>query len=497
MQPELAGHKWDRGLFQSRWNEIARPLEDEKSWAYGQLPEYIWLGLIIYKLGREQGIKTAIQLLKYLKELNPKIESCKFSTLLTQEEEVQKNIFNHIKLLVGNDVLESLTLVFDIHDYPIFNNCFFNGASIESRLSLIEKIMKNAMGHQTNFTTDIKYIVLFFLFYCGKIRLMQGQEHIINDLNDYVTLSHKNEKMQRIRPLIRSCFVTYQSTNASNIDFLNKFWEDLSTMSTCKLFTVDFASKEDAYNMDKDQCIVAYRNIFDYFISIKQEVFVLDEKMTVLLGLSVFAYNRFYEVHNHSLYNTLAGRSAVRGIFEVLIIMKYLIREEKNHDNIWRDYQLYGLGKYKLVCEVNKEKNNKLNNEGSHIPLPYLNILVEEFLRPEFLDIDTRYFDNTNIRKKAELVELSDLYTIYYEYLTSYEHGFWGSVRESSFVKCDNPAHQYHCIPSIDLHDNLTSVWNDCVTLMHHIIDVLKHEYGIPEKLLSEVNNFDPKSIDE
>lgn len=41
MKPKLSGYTWKKGIFQSVWNEIANPLETEKSWTYGQLPEYI------------------------------------------------------------------------------------------------------------------------------------------------------------------------------------------------------------------------------------------------------------------------------------------------------------------------------------------------------------------------------------------------------------------------------------------------------------------------
>jgi hypothetical protein len=30
---------------------------------------------------------------------------------------------------------------------------------------------------------------------------------------------------------------------------------------------------------------------------------------------------------------------------------------------------------------------------------------------------------------------------------------------------------------------------------MHHIVNVLNEEYGIPDKLLVEVNKFGPKSV--
>lgn len=39
----------------------------------------------------------------------------------------------------------------------------------------------------------------------------------------------------------------------------------------------------------------------------------------------------------------------MRVLVEDFIMMKYLSKNEALHDNIWRDYQLYGMGLYKLV----------------------------------------------------------------------------------------------------------------------------------------------------
>uniref|UniRef100_UPI004057B053 helix-turn-helix domain-containing protein n=1 Tax=Agathobacter sp. TaxID=2021311 RepID=UPI004057B053 len=33
------------------------------------------------------------------------------------------------------------------------------------------------------------------------------------------------------------------------------------------------------------------------------------------------------------------------------------------------------------------------------------------------------------------------------DYDSSFEHGLWGAIRESSLLKCNNPAHKYHCLP--------------------------------------------------
>ena len=84
-------------------------------------------------------------------------------------------------------------------------------------------------------------------------------------------------------------------------------------------------------------------------------------------------------------------------------------------------------------------------------------LLIDE----EFLNMDTRYFDSQSIRQKAESVNEKELFGLYYDYDTSFEHALWGAIRESAMLKCDNPAHQYHNVPDIEGQLVLKSVMAD------------------------------------
>ena len=53
----LKSYKLKKGKFISPWNELATPMEDNKSWTYGRLPEYLWVGLVFYKYGRTEGLR--------------------------------------------------------------------------------------------------------------------------------------------------------------------------------------------------------------------------------------------------------------------------------------------------------------------------------------------------------------------------------------------------------------------------------------------------------
>ena len=100
-----------------------------------------------------------------------------------------------------------------------------------------------------------------------------------------------------------------------------------------------------------------------------------------------------------------------------------------------------------------------------------------------------------SVRLKAEDVGEKNLYGLYYDYDSSFEHGLWGAIRESSLLKCNNPAHKYHCVPDVEDETRLKTVLPDCIMIMNKTISFLDEIYGIPEQLLNEVINFEIKPI--
>lgn len=128
---------------------------------------------------------------------------------------------------------------------------------------------------------------------------------------------------------------------------------------------------------------------------------------------------------------------------------------------------------------------------NSHFDKAYIEALVNEFWIEDFIDMDTKYFDHIGIRLKAEQVGEKELYGLYYDYDSSFEHSLWGAIRESSLLRCENPAHQYHCVPDIDDAIVLKSVLPDCIMIMNKIIVLLNQLYGLPSNIYKEVVEFE------
>lgn len=259
-------------------------------------------------------------------------------------------------------------------------------------------------------------------------------------------------------------------------------------MTECSIFSIVFPQET--------RNVTAYmenlHEIFAYLCELFTSSSPLDERMNVLLGIATYSYKRLKEAYDHNLFNTISGRSCIRVLIENYIMMKYLVKNESSHENIWRDYQLYGLGLYKLVLARFRENDV---SEQAHFDEKYIEALVNEFKEEEFINMDTKYFDKQNIRLKAESVDEKILYGLYYDYDSSFEHGLWGAIRESSLLKCNNPAHKYHCIPDIEDQNRLKTVLPDCIMVMNKTLLFLDEMYGIPEQVLSEVINFEIKPI--
>lgn len=84
---------------------------------------------------------------------------------------------------------------------------------------------------------------------------------------------------------------------------------------------------------------------------------------------------------------------------------------------------------------------------------------------------------------------------LYYDYDSAFEHGLWGAIRESSMLKCNNPAHQYHCVPDIDDECNLKSILGDCVFVLNKIMLFLDEQYGMPTELKERMIEFEERFV--
>lgn len=159
-------------------------------------------------------------------------------------------------------------------------------------------------------------------------------------------------------------------------------------------------------------------------------------------------------------------------------MLKYLLKREIEQPKIWEEYKLYGVSKYKLV--LLKARESSSIDITSHFALPVVEALVNEIRWEEFINVDLNYFDKQGIRDKSIDVGEKELYDLFYDYDSSFAHGLWGAVRESSMLHCNSANHQFHTVPDIYDNQNLPDVKSDSNKIMILLYMFLAGLYDVP-----------------
>jgi hypothetical protein len=477
----LSDHK-----LRSKQGRVVTPLNDSfgdqlklSSWAKKRMPKYLWLGLILMEYGREEGFEKAGAILNNISTQVQNLSKPKLSQIFGLSYDEQASIFKIILEQVEPSVLSPLTVLYRARNYPQFNEAFnVPEINFETRLKRLTDAIEIYSPHQANEATDLRFLTLGIDIFGGKIHVSRDVTNTLEALSSYPYTSHDDEKMKMYRPFVRSTEGALGEIGENEDgEFTSKFWKDIGMITRCNLARI----MHDENTFDYQPFIEQYRKILEHVTNSYKTESLLDDRFDVIIGSITYALRLFSEIYDNNLGNGILGRYSVRTIIEILIILKYLLKQEKDHPKIWEEYKLYGISKYKLV--LLKARENKLEESAHFVPL-LVDILVNEIKWEEFIDIDLKYFDKQGIREKSIEVGEKYIYDLFYDYDSSFAHGLWGAIRETSMLKCDNASHQYHVVPDIFGVQNLPDVKADCRSLMMRLLDLLRQNYEIPETLM-------------
>lgn len=475
----LSEHKLYR-----RQGRVVAPFNDNlgdqlslNSWTKERMPEYLWLGLILMDYGRREGLQKAQVILSKISNETEALSTPKLSEIFNLKIEEQKAIFQLILEDIEACILSPLTVFYRTSNYPVFND-FFNipEISFEKRVIRVSDAIKIYSNHQSNEATDLRFLILCFLNFSKKIVIAPNLSHIVQCLEEYPYISHDDERMRRYRPTVRSMEGGFTGKD-DDIEFSNIFWQDIGMITKCNPMTIIHKNSDVGYQL----FIENFQKILQYILHSYKSESLSNDKFDVIVGSITYALKIFNEVHKNSLGNSILGRHGIRTIIEILIILKYLIKHELDNPKIWEEYKIYGIGKYKLI--LLKARENK-TNKSAHFSKSVADMLVNEIKWEEFIDVDLKYFDKQGIREKSIEVGEKFLYDLFYDYDSSFAHGLWGSVRESSMLICDNMNHPDHIIPDIFMAQNLPDVKADSFDVMDKLLSLLTQAYPVPDTLL-------------
>ena len=448
------------------------------SWSKERMPEYLWLGLILLRYGRDGGLEKAGRILYEIAQTTKDLFKPTLSSILNLPKTTQRNIYKIIYRYVDKDTLTPLTVIYKARDYPVFNEYFFvSEYSVQEKIDVLSEAVETFLPNQSYETTDLKFLIISFLGFSDRLRISSVVTGLVEALKNYAYTDHEDDRMRIYRPSIRSTEGGMSSIEHDPI-FSTDFWLSFGKITPCNPVIIEFEKN----NMNHTEFVVDCRKALEYVLYTNKEKSLLDDKFDVIIGSVNYALKIFIEINDKELGQSILGRHGVRTIIEIYIILKYLLKFEEEHPNIWEEYKLYGIGKYKLI--LLKARESEILDKTSHFIPPVAEFLINEIRYEEFLDVDFRYFDKKNIRDKSTEVGEKELYDLFYDYDSGFAHGLWGAVRESSMLQCDTANHKYHILPDIEGQQNLPDVKSDSQKVMLMIFTLLSELYELSDWFL-------------
>ena len=446
------------------------------SWSHNWLPEFIWIGLIIHKQGRKRGLENIYHIIDELNSYSICVPQ--FSKIHELERDQRERFWTIVSKYVSSDMLAPFTIVATPEIDDIFYNLFFDySLNIDESILEIFSIINKCDRFHDELTTDICFAVDWFYIKKGALHISSKLDLLSEALTEYYKHDHSEEIMGSYRSVIRSTFQVLCNVDASK-EFSKLIWKKMGEVSECNLLKVVWESSKNMTFFDKSTKVIDY-------IAVTNDDKKMETKYTVIMGLTCYIYKIYREISEKKLHNDISGRILFRTMIESYINLKYIMLKEKDVSDIYSRFKAYGLGKYKLVMAKMREGKYSVSDKAQ-FDQKMMELLVNEDMDEAFINLSFGYFDKTKISNKFNECGEKMLYEIYYEYGTNFTHGFWGAIRESSMLICDNPTHNYHTVPDYQAEQNLRSVHTDCDMLMKKLFELISKYIELPDFYYSE-----------
>lgn len=441
------------------------------SWAKNWLPEYLWIGLIIHKYGRKIGLEKINNIIYELNSHSICIPQ--FSKIHELEQEKRENFWSIVLNYVDRNVLAPFTIVATPDVDDVFYNFFFDySINIDDSISELFSIIEKCSTFHDELTTDICFSVNWFYIKTGRLKISSRLDMLPQALTTYYKYNHSDEKMRIYRSVIRATFQGVSSIDSSKI-FSKMIWEKFAEIMECNPLVIVWDGNEEMKLFEK------ITKVIDYIVATNDNK-KMDDKYAVVMGITCYIYKIYREISEKKLQNDISGRILFRTMIESYINLKYIMLQEKEIPDVYNRFKAYGVGKYKLIMAKMREDKYSVSDDAQ-LHQKIMEILVNEEMDEAFVNTSFGYFDKTQINKKFIYCDEQMLYEIYYEYGTNFSHGFWGAIRESSMLICDNPTHNYHMVPDYNAEQKLRSIQADCDMILRKLFELISEYIELPD----------------
>ncbi len=486
----IGQHKWAGGKLHPPLAQL--PSMTTSSWADDHMPEMLWAVLLTGVLEREHYLVCFRRLAGLCREWFKKNDPAEQGPSVP-DKEVGLNftvIVDHTKLSeisdeqfrqfvaiplshpLGYAALRPLLLIESLPGLERWKQALSVDPTPDDWQTLGDAIA-GVLDHQSQASTDIRWFKVILPILSGRMFYPESMAERLEELR----LFPNKGDMRSVRPHIRSSEMTLRRNPATA--WVQTFWAQLLEQTKCIDPTREDHSFVETVIDPKGLYGVRYEVIRRFMENITAKR--ADARLDSAFGLVLYGLSIVEELGLHRVQMRIVGRLALRALVEASITLRYLA--QKDDENLWRSYRVYGAGQAKLAFLKAQELEGDL---PPFMDEAALHQIANEDIWQEFLNIDVGHWANSNLRKLAIECGAKDLYDKYYDWASTYAHSHWGAIRDTNFITCHNPLHRLHRIPRLD-HRTLTSVEQDAIELVNQMLDVLNGLYS-GENALGELS---------
>lgn len=449
------------------------------SWINDRMPEMLWAVLFTNSFKREDVLNRFATIIDLACQLtNKKVPDWRLKPLAVTlsgianlEMEVKQKF---IEVIAKDDLAKQALapmLFFDnLPDKQIWKSVL-KLSPTQTEWENLAKAIGGCFDHQSQKATDCRWVKALYMIKSEFITFTTKVQETPKLIFQYPT--HNEEQLRWSRPSVRSLEIATDIQNSKN-EWSKLFWDECYKKTRCLTHSISEEEMTSHYpthsqlEEDKKKLQEISQNMSDHFWKTLTGS-ERNPKHEVVFGLALYAMDLVSSSILIGMGRTSQGRMVLRGLVECLITLKYLVL--KDEPNLWRVFQLHGMGQAKLVLQRSEE----MGRSQKYFDQEKLGQIANDDVWVEFLPIDTGSWDDSDLRKRAIDVGLKDKYDDYFTWTSSYTHGQWGAIRESIYDLCGNPLHRFHRIPLLyslnlkDANDDLYILLNDIVDLLYQI----------------------------
>jgi hypothetical protein len=345
-------------------------------------------------------------------------------------------------------------------------------------LNALADAIPEFLGHQTEHSTDVRWLLLLFGGLSHKIHYPASMSGRVDELCEYP----RKGDMRSVRPFIRSGepMVWMPASGDPAFPWSEQFWKECHERTPCLVVEPE-AVEVNQYKSSKvgPQVIQAINDVSDHWIDTSKSTAV-DAGHEGSFTFVLYALTCLLEMLGRNRVG-ISGRLLLRTVAECRITFAYLLY--KNDPELWKKFRAYGAGQAKLVLLKMKDSDKT----PFSISMEKLERLANEDVWQEYVDIDLGNWAGADLRKMAEDSGTKEIYDAHYGWNSGYSHGHWAAMRDVTLTTCLNPLHRLHRVP-VAGENGLGDVVPDAIEIVEAMIgDLLRVYPGASISLHKEV----------